>query len=198
VKDIYIVEGLDRLGKGTLIQGIQNQFGFYQVIHFSKPQVLDKYRVESSTATGVAYGDFRADVLYRYQRDSFKNMFRMMMSNVPSVKIIFDRAHLGEAVYSNMYRGYDGNYVFDIEREYAADMAFNVRLILLTEAFETSKHFVEDGESFDPTKREEEQMLFLNAFAKSIIPDKRIICVTDKSTGQFRNKQEILQEAISK
>jgi hypothetical protein len=51
LKDILIIEGLDRLGKSTLIKNIQHRFGFYQVIHFGKPEILDKYRVEAATAT---------------------------------------------------------------------------------------------------------------------------------------------------
>jgi hypothetical protein len=122
-------------------------------------------------------------------------MFRMMSTNVVGARIIFDRAHLGEMVYAPLYRGYDGTYVFDLERIYAMDCAFRVRMILLTEDFTISKHFVEDGQSFDPTKRQEEQDKFISAFNSSIIPDKRIVCVTDPSTGQFKEQQQILEEA---
>ncbi len=33
--------------------------------------------------------------------------------------IISDRAHLGEYVYAEKYRGYDGAYIFDLEKEYS-------------------------------------------------------------------------------
>lgn len=197
MKEIYIIEGLDRLGKSTLIKNIQHRYGFFQVIHFGKPEILDKYRIEASVATpGEITGtSFYSEQLYRYQKDSFKNMFRMMSTNVVGTKIIFDRAHLGETVYAPLYRGYSGEYVFDLERMYAMDISHNVRMILLTEDFSVSKHFVEDGQSFDPTKRQEEQEKFISAFKQSIIPDKRIVCVTDPSTGQFKEQQEILEEA---
>ena len=112
-------------------------------------------------------------------------------------RIIFDRWHLGEAVYAPLYRKYDGNYVFDIEQRYDMGECHMVRLILLTEDFDASQHFVSDGDSFDDSKREQEQNRFIAAFNKSSIPDKRIICVTDPTTGNFRPAEDILKEALA-
>ena len=39
----WIVEGLDRLGKSTLIENIQNYRGAHQVIHSGKPPVMTFY-----------------------------------------------------------------------------------------------------------------------------------------------------------
>jgi thymidylate kinase len=194
LKDIYIIEGLDRLGKSTLIKNIQHRFGFYQVIHFGKPEMLDKYQIE---ACGPGNDFDKSYTLKLYQEASFKNMFRLMSSPITGTRVIFDRAHLGELVYAPMYRGYSGDYVMELERIYAMEYSHRVRMILLTEDFSTSKHFVEDGDSFDPTKRQEEQEKFIKAFNASIIPDKRIVCVTDPSTGQFKEQKEILREATS-
>ena len=44
MKFVYAIEGLDRLGKSSLIEDIINQQGFYQVIHFGKPKVLQVYQ----------------------------------------------------------------------------------------------------------------------------------------------------------
>ena len=33
------------------------------------------------------------------------------------INLIFNRSHLGETVYSPLYRGYSGDYVFDIEKK---------------------------------------------------------------------------------
>ena len=197
MKDVYIIEGLDRLGKSTLIKNIQHRFGFYQVIHFSKPEILDKYRLEAATIPSgqMVAQSFFGEQQYLYQKDSFKNMFRMMSTPVVGTRIIFDRAHLGEMVYAPMYRGYAGDYVMDLERMYAMEYSHRVRMILLIEDFKISKHFVEDGQSFDPTKRLQEQNKFIEAFDASIIPDKRVVCVTDPSTGQFKEQQQILMEA---
>lgn len=188
-KNIYIIEGLDRLGKTTLIKNIKNALGYYEVIHFGKPELLDAYfnaRYEGEEQI------LRQKYLYQY--NTFLNSMKLVSSNS---RLIFDRSWLGEAVYSNLYRGYDGNYVFDLEKEYNLYRKDYIRLILLTEDFKHSKHFKDDGLSFDPMKRQEEQQMFIDAFGKSEICDKIIINVTDINTGVFRNERDILMEAIS-
>lgn len=179
----FIIEGIDRLGKSTLIEGLQNKLGYFQVIHYQKPKVLECYEHQ--------YG---ADAKKMYQIAAFRSMFNILNSDA---RIILDRAHLGEMVYAPIYRGYSGSYVFDLERGYAAfGRLDHVRMILLTENFDISTHFVDDGESFDASKRKEEQNLFVDAFNKSVIKDKKIICVTGED-GNFRSTQDILEEAVS-
>lgn len=189
----YLIEGLDRLGKNTLIDGILNARGYYQVLHFSKPLMLNCY---TPCPTGMTADEMVSSQFYEYQNRSFRTMFSLLRDAKYS-NLICNRAHLGECVYAPLYRKYDGNYVFDIERSF--DMASNhsTRLILLTEDFSVSEHFVDDGLSFDTTKRKQEQELFIGAFENSIIPDKRIICVTDKNTGGFRSKESVLNEALA-
>lgn len=188
----YLIEGLDRLGKDTLIQGIQAKRGHHQVIHFSKPEIVEFYR---PVQQGLPGDEVKRQMLYGYQRASFINLFNMLQQ-AKHAKIICNRAHLGEAVYSNLYRGYDGNYVFDLEASYGVHMNMQTRLVLLTEDFSVSKHFVDDGLSFDITKREQEQDMFIAAFELSLIRDKRIVCVTDTATGGFRSKEQILAEVL--
>lgn len=184
----FLIEGLDRLGKSTLTQNIQKKLGFHQMIHMSKPIKCEVYSGENEL---MVNGD-----LYRYQRECFKQMFHLL--NEPDYKIIFDRAHLGEAVYAPLYRKYSGDYIYELEQFY--DMGHRLRadttLILLTEDFEISKHFVDDGESFDITKREQEQEMFKSAFEKSIIKRKKIVCVTDQALGGFRKQEDILAEVL--
>ncbi len=185
----FIIEGLDRLGKSTLIEGIQNKLGFHQVIHYEKPKVLDCYK---------AYSEQKAPEVSpqrMYQEDSFRTMFQILRS---SASVILDRAHLGECVYAPMYRNYPGDYVFDLEQEFHMHASTDVRMILLTEDFKTSKHFVDDGQSLGTSdKREAEQNLFIEAFNKSRFTDKKIICVTNIETGEFKSKEEILKEALA-
>lgn len=189
-KNVYAIEGLDALGKSTLIEGIRQKLGYYEVIHFSKPQRLAAYE-NSQTVQGVRAGN---EALYHYQAESFRNSMLLAKSGA---RLIFDRWHLGEAVYSNLYRGYDGNYVFDIEKNTWMDECHNVRLILLVEDFEIASHFVDDGESLGAiANREREQSMFIDAFDKSIIRDKRIVCVTDPGLGGFKPREQILAEAI--
>ena len=187
---IFIIEGLDRLGKSTLIENIQRELGFHQTVHMSKPRKLPFYERQCQIPPKLAPNN---EALFMYQRDSFITMFNLMRSDA---HLIFDRAHLGEAVYAPLYRGYPGDYVFNLERAMKVDEIPEVRLILLTEDFVNSKHFVDDGESFDISKRAEEQEMFRTAFDRSLFADKKVICVTDKTTGQFRSQYDILTEAI--
>lgn len=199
MKYVFGIEGLDRLGKSTLIEGIRQKLGYYEVIHFSKPQKLEAYK-----GSKTVY--FRGDGViphqvppehaqaFHYQRAGFLNSMLLAKSGA---RIIFDRWHIGEAVYAPMYRGYDGDYVFEQELSTGLADTDNVRLILLTEDFDIAKHFVDDGESLGPIeKREEEQQRFIAAFHRSNIRDKRIISVTDPGLGGFKPKDRILSEAL--
>lgn len=189
-KQVYAIEGLDRLGKSTLIQGIKQTLGFYQTIHFGKPEKLTTY--ENSVLNPACQLNHADGQLFNYQSSSFNNS--MIIAN-SGARVIFDRWHLGEAVYSPLYRGYNGHYVFEYEKLHKLSLNQHIRLVLLTEDFSKSKHFVDDGESFDISKREAEQQMFVDAFNKSIIYDKRIVCVT-ADDGQFKPKERILKEVL--
>ena len=177
----FIIEGIDHLGKSSLIQAMRHELGNYVVIHNTKPDKLKCYNISSETAAQDC------------QIDMYFNYFHLLKSGA---FIIMDRGHLGEPVYSQRYRGYDGNYVFQLEQQFQMDSpTLDVRLILLTEDFSISKHFKDDGLSLDVTKREEEQNDYITAFNKSRIKNKQIICVTGPD-GQFRSRAEILKEVI--
>lgn len=186
----YIIEGLDRVGKSALIEGILNNEGYHLVVHYSKPLKLDHYvEIASEDPTGVTPAQM-------YQNDSFVTLFELLTAELDT-PFIFDRAHLGEHVYAPLYRGYSGEYVFDMEESFGVKDNDNTRLILLVEDFSKSKHFVDDGQSLGTAdKREAEQKLFVEAFNKSIFPDKKIICVTAED-GSFRSKEDILAEATA-
>ena len=169
---IYIIEGIDRLGKDTLIKNIINSEGYHEVIHKQKPEALDIY-----------LGD-----LELYQKNSFKHMFQLIATS--TVPLIFNRGHLGENVYSPLYRGYDGSYVFDLESQVNTD---NVKLILL-QSSDTS-FLTDDGDSFDVSKQDAEQALFRIAFEKSNIKNKVRIDVHN-GNGGFKTPEEILKEAL--
>lgn len=193
-KFVYAIEGLDRLGKSTLAEGIQRELGYFQVIHYGKPERLAKY-ADAVMPEGVAHDPDVCDPqLLAYQQALYRNSMKLSQSGA---RIIFDRWHIAETVYAPMYRKYDANYVFDLEKRFKLDETNMVRLVLLTEDFESSKHFVSDGLSFDDSRREDEQNRFIAGFNKSAIKDKRIICVTDPVTGGFRPAEDVLREALA-
>lgn len=172
----YIIEGIDRLGKSTLVNEIQQELGYHLVIHYDKPQSLKAYQTEENP-------------LLKYQQEVNQNMFRLLRT---PCNIIFDRGHLGECVYAPLYRDYSGDYVFDLESNVNKR---TTKLILLTTSnFDIC---VDDGESFDFDNKEKEQDLFIQAFNKSQL-SKVLIDVYDGKTKTFKEPKRILHEALNR
>lgn len=179
----WLLDGIDRCGKSTLAQAILNERGYHLMVHYDKPKVLSYY---SDPLTARV----------EYQVACNSSMFKLLKTDVP---IIFDRTHLGELVYAPMYRNYSGEYVYELETDLIQAKPFtskdDIRLILLT----TSNFDIitDDGQSFDFSKKEQEQKMFLDAFQKSNIRDKVLIDVHD-GHGHFKSQQDILLEALKK
>jgi hypothetical protein len=173
-----IIEGLDRTGKDTLIDNIMHELGVFQRLHYEKPMKLQLY-------TSVGYENPEQ----LYQEDSFKTMFDILGSGA---RVILNRAHLGEYVYAPRYRGYSGDYVFYQEANaYKQGKLDNTALILLTA--DTSV-LVDDGKSFDYSKRAEEQEDFIKAFERSCIPIKLQVPVTKQ--GAYRTPHNICKNVL--
>ena len=175
----YIIEGCDRLSKSTLVNQIKHTYGFFQVVHYGKPEQLDYYKQH------VWYNDSA----YCYQIDSFSNGLNALRPG-QNTKFIFDRFHLGEVVYSPRYRGYSGDYVFTLEDNSQVDTWDHVALILLTTS--DWSFIQDDGDSFDFSKKEEEQHSFIEAFNKSIFKHKFLIDVNNN--GFYKDTSDILAE----
>ena len=175
-----LVEGIDRVGKDTLIQQLGSSLDFHQVIHFQKPCVSDFYkgqsRLKSQTPERL------------YQEESFSQMFRML--SLPDCKFLMNRAHLGEVVYSQRYRHYDGSYVFDLESQFKATSDFSqstLLVLLYTSDFDLIK---DDGKSFDFTQKQGEQADFILAWERSCMEHKIRIDVSD-TAGSFRAANQV-------
>ena len=90
--------------------------------------------------------------------------------------LICDRAHLGECVYSPIYRDYSGDFVFEEEKNFIwQDNLKRIKLILFTDDAENVIKR-DDGLSFsiDLDTKKKEIELFDKAFEKSILNKKRI------------------------
>lgn len=181
MSQVFLIDGIDRLGKSSLIKGIQDMLGYHLVVHYDKPKKLEVY--ESL---------YKDKSLQKYQFETNQTMFNLIKSGIP---LILDRTHLGEMVYAPLYRKYAGDYVYEMELEMLKTMKNpkDVRLILLTSS--NCDMLVDDGLSFDPSKKHQEQELFKKAFNKSQIPNKIMIDVHNNSGG-YRPYNDILLEAI--
>lgn len=145
-----IIEGTDNTGKDTqqnLIIEKLNDLIFHKVHYSSLPFKND---TEKHTS---------------YSKEMYNDMFRMMMSlKDQDINIIFNRAHLGETVYSPLYRGYSGDYVFDIEKQYVNALRENLYLITLANDAHTIMSR-DDGKSF--YTNEEEIKAEVDGFARA-------------------------------
>lgn len=162
---VIIIEGVDCVGKSTQISFIENYLEStlksVHKIHYSSLNFTDN-----------------TDVIKKVSEIQYDDMFKLISLVKGDVNIIFDRSHIGEAVYSPMYRGYNGDYVFDIEKKYEQYLS-DVKLILFTDTAENiCKRDISrnDGKSFttEVNKKQIELDLFDKAFDKSILNKKRI------------------------
>lgn len=197
-----IVEGIDRLGKGTLIKGLKNATGAQLHIHYEKPELLDYYveQAENKLCDPDEFSssaDVKKLALELYQRDSFEQMFNML--SACEMGIILDRAHLGEVVYAKRYRDYSGDYVFDLECVMGAGSLVKDILILLTAS--DMSFLQDDGLSFNFNAKEEEQADFIAAFNRSNYRNKLQLDVTLRdeegaSLGRYAPAEQILKAVL--
>lgn len=198
---LIILEGGDQLGKSTLIEGLCKYFNYDNITvrHFGKPP-------KGMTPKEVLDFQFKC---FQKEKDLFNKIFvserRDNYRYYPEI-MIWNRSHLGEYVYSQMFR--DGDAKLLKEKLLQFEVGFighKVYLITLTAdpEFFLSK---EDGNSFsnkleDKTKELE---LFKEAHDFSIIANKLIVKV-DQSANIiskeftdyiFRPKEDILNEVI--
>jgi len=110
---IVIFEGPDRIGKDTQIQKFienfsikqnLNSFKIWHKLHYSKPPGNTKEEQEL------------------YSREMYSQFLRFIKNNImnplyESLNLVVNRSHIGESVYANLYRGYSGSYVFDLEND---------------------------------------------------------------------------------
>lgn len=188
---IIILEGPDNTGKDTqqklIIKNLYKQEGLvFQTHHFSNcPFTTKKDHIA-------------------YSKQMYTDMFRIINEYcIKGISAIFNRSHLGEAVYSPLYRNYDGDYVFRIEKKFkdsyfkkwndpeAPSMSYGEKIFdqIYLIVFVGDKNVIfsrDDKLSFykDAEGVQKERELFERAFEKSIIPHKCIIDVTGKDIDE--------------
>lgn len=165
-----IAEGVDALGKSTQIQKIKEEFEkqgvSVHILHYSNIKAFGNDNKKIREASYKQYRDMLKLANYAASEDS--------------MALILDRSHIGEAVYSPLYRDYNGDFVFEEEKTFLwQDNLKRIKLILFTDKAEAIiKRDKErnDGQSFslDPEMKKKELELFDKAFEKSILNKKRI------------------------
>tara|TARA_R100001163_G_C5036614_1_gene175673 strand:- start:135 stop:728 length:594 start_codon:yes stop_codon:yes gene_type:complete len=159
-----IIEGTDNVGKDTqqnlIIERISNLV-FHKLHYSSLPFRKDK------------------DLHSTYSKKMYEDMFKMMIAcKDKDINLIFNRSHLGETVYAPLYRGYSGDYVLDIEKDYVKALRENLYLITLV----NDPHTIlkrDDGKSFYGNEEEVKAEVdgFTRAHRLSKIKNKQLINV---------------------
>jgi len=212
---LIILEGGDRLGKSTLIKGLCEHFNYDNVTvrHFGKPPK----GMTSKEILDFQFKAFKAELYIFYNLHSRE---QVVAPYYPEV-MIWNRSHLGEYVYSQMFR--DGNpgelknKLLEFEKGF---ISFEVYLITLTASPEFFNSRESDGHELSKTleQKTKELELFKEAHEFSIIANKLLLKVDKthitadesieflhskgienvaKYTNIFRSKEEILNEVIN-
>lgn len=185
---VYIFEGMDNCLKDTLIQLFRGTLS---------PQThILKY---NSPPKGIANVE-------QWQKAHFQDMFDLIKTNLDSDlrNLILNRAHLGEYVYSPIYRGYEGDWIFDLEKSFLDGSDFyhsKIKLFVFYDSSNSNLHFREDGNSLSNNNNENldnERTRFLQAFKKSMIPNKRIFDLSDYPDDSKDEKNQVDVKSILK
>jgi thymidylate kinase len=169
-----IIEGMDRCGKDTQIGLIQKRYKdeTFHVFHYAKVPFKQQ-------------GDH-----LEYNTRLYNDMFLVMFENLGGERnFIFNRSHLGESIYAPKYRGYDGDYVFDIESKFFELLIDPLLLIVLVN---TPDILIEreDGGSLSSNSEDivYEREAFIRAFDKSSIVNKLLIECGRKTVEEIHNE----------
>jgi len=176
---VVIMCGLDRCGKSTQIEKIKNYF---------KEKGRDSTVIHYSGIDVPESGPFKQGAQFVASRARYDDMLHLAdeMTDAEQV-LIFDRAHLGEMVYSPLYRKYNGEYVFELEQKYPNLL----EKALLFVVIDTPEHLLarEDGMSFSNKIEDKQKEIecFKKAFGMSNIKNKELIDISDKSIEDVWN-----------
>lgn len=162
---LIIIEGCDNVGKTTQSNFIKERMkdhGVFHVVHYSSLPFTDK------------------ETHIEYSHNLYDDMFNMMhMLNNHGHNVIFDRSHLGESVYAPLYRGYSGDFIFDIEEKYSRHQFYNDLYLITLVNDPNIVYSRDDGQSFYTNEQEVQNEIdgFVRAHRKSIIKNKLLINV---------------------
>lgn len=166
---IVLFEGLDNTGKDTQINNLKsylknNQFHMF---HYSAVKGLT------------------AEECIEYSKKLYDEMFELCEYAIQNDKnFIFNRAHLGEMVYGKIYRNYEGDYIYDIEKNHK-NILDKIYLIVFVDE---PKGCIDrdDGLSFstDINFKTYEKERFELAYTKSNIQNKILININKKDKNE--------------
>lgn len=176
---IYAIEGMDNCLKDTIIHELRSILPpETQILKFSNPP--------------------RGVHAKEYQMKHFQDMFDLMESTLAVNKrhLILNRSHLGEFVYAPIYRKYDADWIFEMEKAFLAKKNHSEQsaLLLFYDSSNEKLKLREDGKSFsglDDAKMDNERERFLQAFDKSYFEHKMKFDLSNYVRPNMDFKKEI-------
>lgn len=157
---IIIVEGQDRCGKSTLVKQLRHYY-------IKNPKTI----VHHSSAPPTVENCFQWEV------EHYTNLFQLSKTlNTEGWDIIFDRFHLGAAVYGKLYRDVDSNEIFKMDHRLMVEDC--VLIVLVDEAKGILSR--EDGDSLESTAHEYDvtKKEFIYAYASSSCKHKILLNIS--------------------
>ena len=177
----FIVDGMDRCGKTTLIKKLP------LLMNLQEPIIAIKHPARHFAEECK---NTRDEQIIRYNKRLYMSTYdTSVYLNETGNQVIWDRSHLSEFVYGSLYRGYDSTYAMESEFNlHFAQFAEKTTLIVLVDGPEGIINR-DDGESnsIDEDKLVEERLRFLDAFQRSMIRKKIYINIHDKSMTEVYN-----------
>ena len=193
---LIVLESGDRLGKNSIIEGLCGHFDHENVCvrHFGKPP--SGMSPEETVDFQFKCFDNEATVY-----NAIKSVERTRYGYFKST-VIWNRSHLGEYVYGQLFRKEDPKILrdkiifferFSLNLFTSLDEVYLVTLTADPEFF----HSREDGKSFSQTLEEKtrELELFREVHEISQIQNKLLLKVDED--GRFKSKEEILDAVIN-
>lgn len=181
---VIILEGPDNTGKGTQIKKLQP-------LLTDKPLHVMHY---------MAIKGLGMDEIKDYSREMYTQMFAITRMWYDKTNFLLDRAHIGETVYSPMYRNYNGDYVFDIEQKFASqDPDFWNQVILIT-FIDKPENLIsrDDGLSFtvQKDKKQNEIDAFIRGTEMSNIKHKLVLNIDGKDEDTVFDETKTFLKSI--
>jgi thymidylate kinase len=170
-RPIYIIlEGPDRCGKDTqqelVIKNMPDHV--FHKMHYSALPFKDPEK--HITHSSQLYDQLLRSILAFSQQE---------------ISVIFNRSYLSESVYAPLYRGYSGDYVFDIEKRYTTQLTDQLYLVTMVNDPNILMSR-DDGKSQHGSLEDIQAEIdgFVRAHHKSSIKNKLLINVKDMSPNE--------------
>lgn len=167
---LLIIEGMDRCGKSTLVEHLRKRY-------FTSPNILVHH---SSSPPKV-------DNPNAWELNHYSSLFQTskLLVNEYFYDVIFDRFHLGAAVYGAKYRNAYPSDVYELDNQHLLNYQ-DAALILLTDKPDAIASR-DDGDSLEKSVDEYSQTAaaFIEAYKMSSCMNKLHINITDN--GGFVN-----------